>query len=104
MFVSHMDLNGRHLTTAFCRQVEERKWHRLEEEEARAGEEAAFTAYRVPLAPVTSFRYLGKVLLVYDDNWMAVVHNLHKAHRKWERLTWVLSRDGADGSDERTLG
>ena len=46
----------------------ERKWRRLVEEEAREGTERALTAYGVPLAQVTSFKYLGRVLLVEDNN------------------------------------
>ena len=101
MFVSNKALNGRHLTTAFCRRGAERKRRRLAEEEAQAGAEAAFTAYGIPLAPVTSTRYLRRVLLADDNNCPVVVCNLQTAHQKWARLTRVLSREGADG---RTLG
>ena len=31
-----------------------------------------------------------------DDDWPAVVRNLKRARKKWERLTWVLIREGAD--------
>ena len=31
-----------------------------------------------------------------DNDWLAVVCNLRKARRKWERLTRVLIREGAD--------
>ena len=41
---------------------EERKQLRLAEEEARSETETAITAYRTPLAPVTYFKYLGRVL------------------------------------------
>ena len=37
IFMSHKDLNVRHLATDFCRRGEERKWHCLVEEEAREG-------------------------------------------------------------------
>ena len=69
MFVSHKDLNGWHMKTAFFRQVSERKRCRLAEEEARPGAETEITAYRTPLAPVTSFKYLGRVLLAADNDW-----------------------------------
>ena len=62
MFVSHKALNGRHLATLFCRRGEETKRHRLADEEAQAGTERKITAYGTPLAPVTSFKYLGRVL------------------------------------------
>ena len=78
--------------TAFFRQRSERKWHRLEEEEARAGAEAEFTAYGITLAPVTSFMYIERVILVDDEECPTVVRNLCKAWRKWERLMQVLRR------------
>ena len=94
MCVSHKALYGRHMTTDFCGQVAERKWRRLAEEEA-------FTAYGIHLVPVTYFRYLGRVLTVHNDDCLIVVRNLRKARRKWERLTRVLGREGADA---QTLG
>ena len=62
-----------------CRRGAERKWPRLAEEEARAGTDMAITAYGVPLAPVTSFKYLGRFIVAEDDNWPVVVHNLWRA-------------------------
>ena len=67
IFVSYKALNGRHLATDFYHRGEERRWRRLEEEEARAGTAAVVTTYGIPLAPVASFKYLGRVLLVSDE-------------------------------------
>ena len=39
---------------------------------------------------------------IYDD-WTAVVGNLREAKRSWERLTKVLSREGADPKVSRTF-
>ena len=68
MFVPQKALNGRHLTTALCRRVMERKWSHLADEEAREGTERALTAYISPLSQVTSFKYLGRVLGEEDNN------------------------------------
>ena len=68
----------------------------MKEEEARVGDEAVITAYRIPLALVTPFNYLGRVLLAVDGDWPAVVSNLWKSRRKWARLTRVMIREGAD--------
>ena len=68
MFVSHKALNGRNLMTDFCKRRAERKWCRLAEEEARAGEEADIITYGILLDPITVFRYLRIVLLADDDN------------------------------------
>ena len=94
MFVSHKALNGRHMTTAFFQWGAGRKWLRLAEEEARAGAETAFTTYGIPLAPITSFKYLGQIIMAADDDWPAVVRNLRKSRREWARLTRVLGREG----------
>ena len=60
--MSQKSLNGWHLVMGFCRWGIERKWHRLEEEEAWAGTQRSLTAYDVSLSEVTSFKYVGQVL------------------------------------------
>ena len=45
---------------------------------------------------VTSFKYLGRVMTVGEDNWPAVVGNLRKDQKIWARLTRILVREGAD--------
>ena len=54
------------------------------------------TVYGIPLVPVASFKYLGRVLLAADDNWPAVSHNICRAWQKWEWLSRVFIREGAD--------
>ena len=78
IFVLHKDLKIWHIDTAFFRRGEERKRRRLAEEEARAGTDTEITAYVIPLAPVTSFKYLGIILSVSVNNWPLVVHNIHR--------------------------
>ena len=68
MFVSHKDLNGRHMTTDFCRRGAERKWRRLAEEEARTEANMAITAYGIPLTLVTPFKYLGRIITAKDKD------------------------------------
>ena len=61
----------------------------------------ALAAYRFPLSPVTSFKYLGRVLAAEEYNWPEVVSNLQCAIKKWVWLTRILSTEGADA---RTSG
>ena len=96
MFVSHKAFNGRNIVTEFFQRGDERKRRCLAEEEARLGAELTITAYGIPLYPVTSFKYLGRVILAADDDWPAVVNNLQISWRKWVRLTRVLIREGVD--------
>ena len=84
------------MTMDFFLRGEERKRHRLAGEEARLGAETALTAYGTPIAQVTLFKYLGKILTAADDNWPPVVRNLWKARRKWAQMTRVLGREGDD--------
>ena len=76
MFVSHKALNGRHLIAEFFRRGEERKRHRLAEEEAREWSETVITTYGIYLTPVYSFKYLVRALYALDEDWVAVVNNL----------------------------
>ena len=43
---------------------------------------------------VTSFKYLGRVILAADDM-TAVVKNLSRARKVWSRMSRILSREGA---------
>ena len=56
---------------------------------------------QTPPPKVTSFKYPRRVIVVEDNNWPAVVHNLRRVRHKWTLLTQVLSREGADA---QTLG
>ena len=99
--LSHKYQNIRHITTDFFLRGEERKQRQLVEEEARAGTSTAITAYRIPLSPVTSLKYLGRVLSSSDKDCTTVVCNLLRAQQKQAQLYRVLVREV---SDARTLG
>ena len=57
----------------------ERNWCCLLEEKAPAGTERLLNAYEVPVSQVTSFKYLGRVLMTEDNYWLSVVCNLRRA-------------------------
>ena len=44
---------------------------------------------------VTSFKYLGRLLLAADYDWLAVVQNLVKEHMVWQIMLRIMSREGA---------
>ena len=88
-------LNGIHRRTAQCKKGAEKKIRRLAAEEEMAITSRAFRAYGHPLEMVTSFKYLGRVISKADYYWTAVVRNLAKAQAVWQRLTRILSREGA---------
>ena len=66
------------------------------EAELREILERDFEAYGDPPDNVTSFRYLGQLLMAGDDEWIAMVGKLGKARKSWGRLSHILSREGAD--------
>ena len=84
-----------------CKKGVERKSRRMAEADLRYSTERAFNAYGKPLEAVSTFKYLGWVMTVGDDDWLAVVGNLVKAQKNWGRLSRILSREGAD---KRVLG
>ena len=96
MMVPRRALKGRHPATAQCARGAEPKRRQLAEAKTRESSERAFEAYEEPLKNVTKFRYLGQVLTEGDNDWLAVVGNLGKAQKSWGRLSWILSREGAD--------
>ena len=79
-----------------CRSGAERKRRRLAETEIRESTDMAFEVYGEQLNKVPSFKYLGRILTVGDDDWTAVAGNLGKARKSWGQLQQILSREGAN--------
>ena len=73
----------------------------MAEEEMRESAERDFQDYVRPFKMVTLFKYLGQVLKVVDEDWLAVVRNLWKAQKSWTRLARIL---GWEGSSLRVSG
>jgi hypothetical protein len=46
----------------------------------------------VSLKLVSVFKYLGLLLLLTDEDWPAVYHNLSKACQHWARVSQVLAQ------------
>ena len=61
-------LNGTHRCTAQFTWGVDRNRQQLAAEEEREVTTRAFSAYGQPLEMVTSFKYLGRVILETDDN------------------------------------
>ena len=45
---------------------------------------------------VTSFQYLAQVISATDNDWTEVVRNLSWERVVWNRMTRILSREGAE--------
>ena len=95
MLVPWKALNGTHRRTSQCdRSAEQEQW-RLVAEEEREVTTRSLSTYGCPLEMVTSFRYLGQIISVADDNWPEVVKNFSRAREVSRRMTQILSREGA---------
>ena len=58
--------------------------------------ERAFEAYCYHMENVMAFRYLGLVMKVVYNDWLAVVGNLQRARKSSGRLLRILIRERAD--------
>ena len=56
----------------------------------------AFSPYGLPLDMVISFRYLGWLILVAENDWTEVVSNVSWERALWNRMTRILIREGAE--------
>ena len=65
--------------------------------------ERAFQAYGKPLDTVTSFKYLGQVIVEGEDDWSAVVGNFKKVRKSWACPTRILDREGTNHMVSRML-
>ena len=43
-----------------------------------------------------NFKYLGRILDRYDNNWPGVIRNFGKVLRVWRRLGKMIQREGAE--------
>ena len=60
-----------------------------------------FLACGKPLMAVTYFKYLGRIFLSFDNNWLAADQNLRQARGKWWQIVNIL---GVEGVDRSTVG
>lgn len=95
MSVLQLGLNRSHPTSQACREGAERVRRRHLHEEAHRASEVTFTANGQMLEKVDVFKYLGRLLVINDDDAPALVRNLLRACSQWGRFSPVLTREGA---------
>ena len=95
MLVPWKSLNGTHRRMSQCTWRLERKILQLVVEEEREVTASSFRDYGRPLEMVTSFKYLGQVILVTEAYWPALLGNLTRANKACSRMSRILSREGA---------
>ena len=94
MLVPWRSLNVSHKRTSQCKKGVKRKQRRLAEEEEMMATTGSVSAYGRTLEMVLSFKYLGRLLLVSYDDWLAVIRNLIKSRAVWWRMIRILIREG----------
>ena len=45
---------------------------------------------------VKYFQYLGRDILIADNDWSAVFRNLYRARSVWKRMPRIFSREGRE--------
>jgi hypothetical protein len=65
-------------------------------EDSRRASDIVFTIKGIPIENVRDFIYLGRMLSSSDEDWPDVNKNLVKARRKWDLISHVQRREGAD--------
>ena len=95
MLVPWKAQNGTHMRTEQCTWGAVRRRRQLAAEEEREVTARNFSAYGRPLEMVTSFKYLGRVILESDNDCVAVVRNLDRVKTVWRKMSHILSKDRA---------
>ena len=95
ILVPWKSLNGTHRRTAQYTRGSEQRIRSLAADDKREVTVRDFSAYGGPLEMVTSFKYLGQVILAMDNDWPEVARNLARAKTVWRRMSHILSREGA---------
>ena len=94
-------MNREHPTLDMCWRGSERKRWKLVVAETEEHMGRVFSEYGMTLISVTSFKYLGRILLSPDDDWPLAEQNIRQAQGKWEKMVNIL---GSEGADKRTAG
>ena len=76
-----------------CAKGEDQKIRERLEYEVQASMKLALKTYVSPFKMANSFKYLWRFLTTSDENWPAVVANIWKARRIWERFPSILGQD-----------
>ena len=86
-----------------CARWTEEKLQHLVEEEDREGAETAFQTYGRPLASVSPFKYLERVLTASGDDWMEVFDKMRNAQCKWAWMSRILVWEGTNARTSGTF-
>lgn len=100
MFVPTKKMNW-HKKSKMCLIGQDRveKWEHLEQKAQALIKQ--FTVDSEKIKMVNLFKYLGRMMMLIDDNITVVQANIKKAQAKWARVSRILSCKGAD---PRTMG
>jgi hypothetical protein len=95
MFVTPLQLAGRHTETVLCRQGAKRNKQRMQDLQCIQASQRTFSIQNQPIETVTSFRYIGRIITSSNSDWEAAKFNLHKARTRWMNISRILTRTSA---------
>ena len=96
MLVPWKALDGMYRHTSQCNWGADWNICQLAAEEGRDLTSRYFSAYGIPLEMMTSFRYLGRVILTADEEFPVMTKNLSRERAVWRRMRRILSREGGE--------
>jgi hypothetical protein len=91
MFVPLSALDS-HPVSVRCNVGAERKRKRLQDITNIQARNTAFLVGETELEAVDSFRYLGRLIVADNSDWLAVTYNLKKARSRWAQVSRVLTK------------
>jgi hypothetical protein len=95
MFVTPLQLAGRHTESVLCKRGAKRNKQRMQDLQCIGAFRRTFTIQNQPIETLTSFRYLGRIIASSDSDWEAAKFNLHKARTRWMNISRLLARTSA---------
>ena len=94
IFVPRLTSQNSHPNKEICKRGADRKRQRLATEESRRATDQVIMAQKVPLYTVHVFKYFDRLFPNNDDDWPTVHADIFKYPNIWERISWILARDG----------
>ena len=94
MFFPNTEVYNYQPNTEICKRGADHKRQRLATEDSRRATDQVIMAQKVPLYTVHVFKYLDRLFPNNDDDWPTVHADIFKYQNIWERISWILARDG----------
>jgi hypothetical protein len=95
MFCTLSALAGKHKELALCKEGARQNKQKVTYLRCIRAFRCTFQIQDQPIKTVTTFRYLGRILTSWDNDWEAARQNLYKAKQRWAMISRILMRESA---------